>query len=113
MAILRVPFHAGERALQQRAGLRERMAIVGARVIRDHLPDQHREFFAQLPFLVVGSLDADGQPWTSLLHAVDWDLKTNTLRGGADPRNPPGAATISRPRPAAKRKAKAEAEVQP
>jgi gamma-glutamyltranspeptidase / glutathione hydrolase len=33
-------------------------------------------------------------PWTFFLHAVDWDLKTNTLRGGADPRNPPGAATV-------------------
>jgi uncharacterized protein len=65
---LRDPFHAGERALQEVTGLRARMATVGARVIRDHMPDQHREFFAQLPFLIVGSLDADGQPWASLLH---------------------------------------------
>jgi uncharacterized protein len=67
MDALRDPFHAGERALQQRAGLRERMAMVGPRVIRDYMPDQHREFFATLPFLVVGSLDADGQPWASVL----------------------------------------------
>lgn len=33
-------------------------------------------------------------PWNFFLHAVDWDLKTNTLRGGADPRNPPGSATV-------------------
>jgi predicted pyridoxine 5'-phosphate oxidase superfamily flavin-nucleotide-binding protein len=67
MDALRDPFHAGERALQQRTGLRERMAMVGPRVIRDHMPDQHREFFAQLPFLVVGSLDESGQPWASVL----------------------------------------------
>ena len=34
------------------------------------------------------------EPWTFYLHAVDWDRSTNTLRGGADPRNPPGSATV-------------------
>ncbi|MBT2336166.1 pyridoxamine 5'-phosphate oxidase family protein [Variovorax paradoxus] len=63
------PFHAGERALQLQAGSREQMAAAGPRVIRDYMPDQHREFFAQLPFLVVGSLDADLQPWASVLAA--------------------------------------------
>jgi len=60
-------FHAGERDLQARAGVRERMAEIGARVLRDHMLDQHREFFAQLPFLVAGCIDAQGQPWASVL----------------------------------------------
>jgi predicted pyridoxine 5'-phosphate oxidase superfamily flavin-nucleotide-binding protein len=60
-------FHAGERALQARAGSREWLAQVGAHVIRDQMPDQHRVFFAQLPFLVVGTVDTSGQPWASLL----------------------------------------------
>jgi hypothetical protein len=60
-------FHAGELALQQRAGSFARLAEVGSRVIRDHMPDQHREFFPLLPFLLAGSLDADGQPWASVL----------------------------------------------
>ena len=63
------PFHAGERALQTLAGSREVMAAAGSRVIRDFMPDQHREFFAQLPFLVVGSMDAQLQPWASVLAA--------------------------------------------
>jgi predicted pyridoxine 5'-phosphate oxidase superfamily flavin-nucleotide-binding protein len=63
----RDPFHDGERALQARAGMQARMAEIGPRAIRDHMPDQHRDFFAQLPFLVVGSVDADGQPWASVL----------------------------------------------
>lgn len=63
----RDPFHDGERALQSRAGMQARMAEIGPRAIRDHMPDQHRDFFAQLPFLVVGSVDADGQPWASVL----------------------------------------------
>ena len=34
------------------------------------------------------------EPWTFYLHAVDWDRSTGTLRGGADPRNPPGSASV-------------------
>ncbi|MBT2321926.1 pyridoxamine 5'-phosphate oxidase family protein [Variovorax paradoxus] len=63
------PWHEGERALQARAGTGERMAEIGPRVLRDHMPDQHRIFFAQLPFLIAGSLDADGRPWASVLAA--------------------------------------------
>ncbi len=62
-------FHAGEQALQARVGIRERMAAVGSVVMRDHMPEQHRSFFAQLPFIVVGSVDAQGQPWASVLAA--------------------------------------------
>lgn len=62
-------FHAGERAVQQRVGVAERMAQVGPRVIRDFMPDQHREFFSQLPFMLVGSVDDAGQPWASVLAA--------------------------------------------
>lgn len=60
-------FHAGERLLQQRAGVRERLAEIGGRVIRDHMPMQHRELFRQLPTLVVGSVDAQRRPWASML----------------------------------------------
>jgi uncharacterized protein len=62
-------FHAGERAVQTRAGVEGRMAQLGPRVIRDFMPDQHREFFAQLPFLIVGTVDSAGQPWASPLAA--------------------------------------------
>jgi hypothetical protein len=61
------PFHAGEQAVQQRAGSRERMAEIGRRVVRAELIDQHREFFALLPFIVVGAADRDGRPWATLL----------------------------------------------
>jgi predicted pyridoxine 5'-phosphate oxidase superfamily flavin-nucleotide-binding protein len=60
-------WHAGERALQDRAGVAARMADVGARVLRPFMPEQHRAFFAELPFLVAGALDADGQPWAAVL----------------------------------------------
>jgi uncharacterized protein len=62
------PFHEGERAVQQRLGIADKMEVAGRRAIRDYMPEQHREFFAQLPFVLVGSLDAHGQPWASVLY---------------------------------------------
>lgn len=60
-------WHAGEVALQERNGVARRMAEVGPRVVRDHMPDQHREFFAELPWLLVGSVDDTAQPHASVL----------------------------------------------
>ena len=64
-------FHEGERAVQARVGaaVRERMEQIGPRVIRDFMPDQHRDFFEQLPFVVAGTVDKSGQPWASILAA--------------------------------------------
>lgn len=59
-------FHAGERELQARAGTAERLAQFGPRVVRDHMPQQHRDFFAQLPFLVAGLVDGTGRPWAGV-----------------------------------------------
>lgn len=73
-------FHAGEIALQQRAGVRERLAEIEGRVIRDHMPDQHRELFEKLPTLLVGSLDATGQPWASMLAGPPGFLHTPDAR---------------------------------
>jgi uncharacterized protein len=61
-----IPFHAGEIAVQTRAGVHEKAAIGGRRGIRRYLPDQHRQFFEQLPFIVLGGIDAQGQPWATL-----------------------------------------------
>src|SRR5258708_4915933 len=61
------PWHDGELAAQSRAGVAGRMAVIGPRNIRPFMPDQHRLFMAQLPFLIVGSVDAAGWPWASVL----------------------------------------------
>lgn len=60
-------FHAGERAVQARVGVQARLAELGPRVIREFMPAQHRDFFSQLPFVILGSVDAEGQPWASVL----------------------------------------------
>ena len=86
-------FHTGECLVQERAGSREKLARVGSQVIRDYMPEQHRNFFAQLPFVLVGAVDAKGQPWASILSNppgfintpdnVTMQIKANTLP--ADP----------------------------
>jgi predicted pyridoxine 5'-phosphate oxidase superfamily flavin-nucleotide-binding protein len=81
-------FHAGEIVMQQRAGVREHMAGIGDRVIRDHMPDQHRELFRKLPTLVVGSVDAQRRPWASMLvgrPGFVHDLDAYRLRVDAQP----------------------------
>lgn len=58
------PFHAGELAAQARAGVASRGAG-----IRPFMPDQHRIFFGQLPWLFAGVLDRDGWPLATALAA--------------------------------------------
>jgi predicted pyridoxine 5'-phosphate oxidase superfamily flavin-nucleotide-binding protein len=80
-------FHAGERAMQARAGVAERMAPVAPRALRDFMPDQHRELFEKLPFMLLGGLDAQRRPWATLLAGPPGFVQTpdaRTLRLAAD-----------------------------
>jgi len=61
------PFHSGEQAIQSRVGSRDRVEESGRRLIRDYLPDQHCQFFAQLPLFFVATVDEQGRPWASPL----------------------------------------------
>ncbi|MDR5857114.1 pyridoxamine 5'-phosphate oxidase family protein [Caballeronia sp. LZ062] len=61
------PWHRGEIAMQTAAGVAERMRDVGSRVVRSFMPEQHRQFFAQLPFIVAGTVDANGDAWATFL----------------------------------------------
>jgi len=63
----RSPWHAGERQLQAHVGVAERMEAFGRKVIRREMPDQHRTFYQQLPFMLYGAVDAQGNPWASIL----------------------------------------------
>jgi predicted pyridoxine 5'-phosphate oxidase superfamily flavin-nucleotide-binding protein len=60
----------------------------GRRVIRDYLPDQFRQFFAQLPYVIVGTVDTTGNPWASILVGNPGFLSTpneRTLKVVAQP----------------------------
>lgn len=90
------PFHAGEQAMQARTGKQEKTEMFGKKAIRSFMPDQHREFFHQLPFMVVGATDAEGWPWASLLpgkpgfasSTTDTELTLTTQAALGDPVGP-------------------------
>ncbi|RQR44138.1 MULTISPECIES: pyridoxamine 5'-phosphate oxidase family protein [unclassified Burkholderia] len=87
------PFHAGELAVQQRAGVTQAAGAAGRRGIRRFMPDQHRTFFTQLPFFVLGGVDPDGQPWATLRVGMPGfvttpDARTLRIDGDALPGDP-------------------------
>jgi predicted pyridoxine 5'-phosphate oxidase superfamily flavin-nucleotide-binding protein len=57
-----LPFHRDERAAQGLAG-----KVAGRAAIRPFMPDQHRDFFALLPYLFTATLDSGGWPMASVL----------------------------------------------
>ncbi|HJS84174.1 MAG TPA: pyridoxamine 5'-phosphate oxidase family protein [Acetobacteraceae bacterium] len=60
-------FHAGEQAMQTRAGVRARMDQRAARAVRDFMPDQHRSFFEMLPFVPIALEGKGGWPAATIL----------------------------------------------
>ena len=64
------PFHPGELAVQDRSGVLDEADYLGRRMFRPFLTEQHREFFEQLPFIMIGSVDDTGQPWASMLIGI-------------------------------------------
>ena len=92
------PWHDGERAAQARAGFADYAASRGQN-IRTFMPDQHRVFFAQLPFAVLGTLDRAGNPWATILSGPPGFLAgpdPKTLHIGAVPEeDDPAAEGIS------------------
>ncbi|MBV6633908.1 MAG: pyridoxamine 5'-phosphate oxidase family protein [Alphaproteobacteria bacterium] len=60
------PFHEGERAVQEQAGVRD-IENWARKIVRDYFPDQHLEFHTNLPFLVAAARDVQRRPWVTLL----------------------------------------------
>ena len=60
-------FHAGEIALQRELGLADRLEEIGKRMIQRELPEQHRAFYPQLPFIIAGSVDRADDAWATLI----------------------------------------------
>lgn len=89
-------WHDGEIALQAKVGVAQRMAELGPRVLRNHLIEQHRDFYPQLPFIVLGSIDAEGDAWATLRanrpgFLRSPDIHTLSVELGRDPADPADA----------------------
>lgn len=67
------PFHPGEIAAQELAGVASRGAG-----IRGFMPDQHRIFFGQLPWLFAGVPDRNGWPLATVLAATPGFVESPT-----------------------------------
>ena len=61
------PFHRGEQQVQECLGVRDKVDSFARRAVRTYMPDQHREFYAELPFVLLGTVDDQGRPWASLV----------------------------------------------
>lgn len=86
------PWHAGEIAMQRSAGVAEKMAARG-HLLRDHLIDQHRQFYPQLPFIVAGSVDRGDRTWATILSNKPGFLQSPdprrlSIAGNRDPSDP-------------------------
>ncbi len=74
------PFHAGERAAQERAGVGDISKWAGG-FIRDYMPEQHREFYASLPFLVLSGQDLTGSTWITLIDGPEGFIRSPDSQG--------------------------------
>jgi len=87
------PWHRGELEAQRRAGVDPARIAAAAGVLRQFLNEQHRTFYALLPFIVAGAVDAAGRPWATLLQgrpgfmqaADDTHLHIAALPDSSDP----------------------------
>ena len=61
------PFHEGEKFIQNKLNVRSRIEKLGGRVIRDHMPEQHRTFYRNLPHIFISITDESGYSWASIL----------------------------------------------
>jgi predicted pyridoxine 5'-phosphate oxidase superfamily flavin-nucleotide-binding protein len=87
-------FHRGERAAQALAGVASPSAA-----IRDWMPDQHRTFFGQVPFVPIAMADRQGAPVATILTGAPGfitspDANTLHIAGRPDPDDPAAAFLV-------------------
>ncbi|MEM1091362.1 MAG: pyridoxamine 5'-phosphate oxidase family protein [Pseudomonadota bacterium] len=73
------PFHRGEEEVQRRQGVYESVKTWGSKVVRDYLPEQHQEFYAQQPFVIAAARDGQARPWVTVLTGKPGFLTSPTV----------------------------------
>jgi uncharacterized protein len=68
----RNPFHEGEMRMQRLRNMHEHVMSYAPQFIRNNMPDQHREFYEDQPFLVAAALDSEdttreGNMWATMI----------------------------------------------
>jgi predicted pyridoxine 5'-phosphate oxidase superfamily flavin-nucleotide-binding protein len=98
------PFHAGELAVQRRAGVADVAERVGRGNLLTALPEEFAAFLAGRYFLVAGTPGPDGRIWASVLFgppgfAAPLDARTVLIRTVAAPGDPLREAVVAGPVP--------------
>jgi len=60
-------FHEGELRLQNQVGSRKQIDVMTEHLMKDFMPDQHREFFEGLEYIFLGTVDKAGLPHSVIL----------------------------------------------
>ncbi|MEM7159329.1 MAG: pyridoxamine 5'-phosphate oxidase family protein [Myxococcota bacterium] len=71
------PFHTGEQQAQACAQVHG-LASKVRRFVRPYMPDQHREFYASLPFMVVAARDEGERPWVTFVWGTPGFVRSPT-----------------------------------
>lgn len=87
------PWHPGEVALQSQVGVAAQLARVGHAIFRPFMMEPQRAFYARLPFIVLGAVDAEGLPWATIRAGRPGFLGSPapsllTVAAGRDPGDP-------------------------
>ena len=68
--------HRGELLLQKRRNTPEELGAIIPQYIYSNMPQQHADFFSDLSYLPLATLDNGGRPWVSLLITTSDDDPT-------------------------------------
>ncbi len=82
------PYHRGERALHERYGRYEEQTAMARHVHAPQLDDTQQRFIETLDYVVVGSVDATGRPWASMIFGEPGFVRApdrNTIEINAEP----------------------------
>ena len=85
------PFHAGELAVQARAGVAHSARMNGA-ALRSQIPAGAVPFLAQQPMVIVASISQDDSVWASVLLGNPGFLQAEGVQGVSFDVNPPRSA---------------------
>jgi uncharacterized protein len=97
-------FHSGEKAVQERAGVRAAASKLGPRMVQSEIPADFAEFLAHMSFVYIAVAAADDRVWVSVLAGPSGFARAaspNRIEIDAPlaPEDPVGAALADGPRP--------------
>lgn len=73
---LQPKFHDSEIAVQESVGVAELVAEFGQAMIMSEIPEAFSHFLNQLPWVIAGAIDEDGNPWAVPIFAVKGFIQT-------------------------------------